>query len=175
MNAIIVYGSLINKDQLAKESLQLGEAWPVSVHGYKRIFNQEPSWRKGHDQRRAVLNVVPSDQHYFNGLLVWVRDESNFQDLDERERGYNRVGLEWSRLEEYPGFSFPGEQESIYIYTGKPEKRSDDLLPNDNYLELCLNGAKQWGEKFYEVFLQTTYVGGMLLKAFLENERQMQL
>lgn len=169
MNAIIVYGSLINKGQLAKQSLQLGEPLPVSVHGYKRIFNQEPSWRKGHDQRRAVLNVMPSDQHCFNGLLVGVRDESHFQYLDERERGYNRVNLEWSRLEKFAECCFPDEQGSVYIYTGKPEQRGNNLLPNDDYLELCLNGAKQWSEEFYEVFLHTTYVGKISLKAFLEN------
>ena len=130
MSAIVVYGSLINKDQLAKESSHCGEASPVLVHGYQRVFNQEPSWREGHEKRRAVLNVIPSKKHVFNGVLLPLRDSKVFHDLDERERGYDRVRLECSQLAQCAGLPFPSQTDSIFIYRGKLDKRNDDMLPS---------------------------------------------
>lgn len=169
MAAIIVYGSLLNREQLHQKPHLFASAYPVSVKGYRRVFNQEPSWREGDDKYRAVLNVMKSDQAVFNGLLVRLQDGSNFHQLDERERGYHRIAITQAQLTSFSSSSsentsFVNKSEPIFIYVGKPEKQNDDLLPNKSYLELCLCGAKHWGEEFHEQFLQTTYVGGLTLK-----------
>jgi hypothetical protein len=100
MNALIVYGSLINKSELVQNGFSLGNTRPAIVQGFKRVFHQEPSWRKsGQGEERAVLNVVSSQPHWFNGLLVSNLDDGFFVDLDERERGYNRIRVAPSYLQ----------------------------------------------------------------------------
>ncbi len=173
MIAVVTYGSLINQEQLRAKPHLLAEACPVVVKGYRRVFNQEPSWRKGCDKHRAVLNVIRSNDDCFNGLLVNVRNNNSLRELDERERGYDRVLVSPSDVV-YPASSYHSVRSGlslkcVYIYLGKLEKKNDNILPNTAYLDLCLCGAKHWGEEFYEQFLQTTYVGGYTLKTFLQN------
>jgi len=174
MPAIIAYGSLINPTQLCA-SYPLTAPRPVVVRGYRRSFNQEPSWRKGDAQRRAVLNVVPSEGDCFNALLISLQSSSDFCELDEREKGYNRTLVEASRITRLDNIScslyseFSSEQ--IYLYVGKPDKRNNEILPSENYLNLCLRGARYWGKAFYKQFLQTTYVGSSPLSAFLQRDK----
>lgn len=184
MTAIIVYGSLINPEQLHQKPHLFARAYPVFVKGYRRVFTQEPSWRGGDDKHRAVLNVIKADKDGFNGLLVRLQDGSDFHQLDERERGYNRIAITQAQLAPFTPvssigksgpmlaggiFSEPVFSEPTFMYVGKPEKQNDDILPNKNYLELCLCGAKYWGEDFHEQFLQTTYVRDLTLKLFLQK------
>ncbi len=174
MDAVVTYGSLINQEQLCAKSHLLAEACPVVVKGYRRVFNQEPSWREGHHKHRAVLNVIQSDGDYFNGLLVNLQNSDNFYELDKRERGYDRVPISPSHVI-YPGnrrrlVCSERPLEHVYIYFGKLEKRNNNILPNKTYLDLCLRGARHWGEEFYEQFLQTTYVGRYTLKTFLQSD-----
>ncbi len=166
MATIVVYGSLINQNQLQKMTI-LAEACPVLVKGYKRVFNQEPSWRKGYGEHRAVLSAMLSAEDCFNGLLVGIQDDRDFHMLDERESGYDRTEIARSQLSCFIDTSCSLQSEPIYIYLGKPSKRNDDILPNKSYLDLCLRGAKHWGETFYDQFLQTTHVGTRTLKMYL--------
>ena len=55
-----------------------------------------------------------------------------------------------------------------YIYLGRPEKSHDAILPNEEYLDICLAGARQRGNCFFEDFLKTTFVRGNIpLKEYL--------
>ncbi len=182
MSAIIAYGSLINPAQLCA-SYPLTASYPVVVSGYRRAFNQEPSWRKGDAQRRAVLNAVPSNNDCFNALLINLQGGSDFRELDKREKGYDRTLVDSSRIARidsihrplYSESSFRLSSEQIYLYVGKPDKRNNDILPNEDYLTLCLHGARYWGKAFYKQFLQTTYVGSSPLNAFLQRDKQPRL
>ncbi|MEM6450648.1 MAG: gamma-glutamylcyclotransferase family protein [Cyanobacteria bacterium P01_D01_bin.105] len=170
MSSLIVYGSLINKAQLYQKLNLQSEACPVFIQGYRRIFNQEPSWRQGFNQHRAVLNIVKSATDYFNGLLVDIQDDSAFEHLDKREKGYERITINCSQLAHFTDTSCSICSEATYIYLGHPGKQNNGILPNREYLELCLRGAKQWGEEFYKQFVQTTYVGTHTLEIFLRNK-----
>ncbi len=169
MVAIVAYGSLINQERHQGSHL-FTAACPVLVKGYRRVFSQEPSWRQGDRTYRAVLNVVKSDEDYFNGLLVGLRDNSSFDEIDEREQGYDRVVIASSQLTDFAKVSGAIAASPTYIYLGKPEKQNDNILPNKSYVELCLCGAKHWGKEFYAQFLQTTYVGKHTLETFLQTE-----
>lgn len=175
MSAIVAYGSLLNQKQSGLRSHLLTIVCPVTVKGYRRIFNQEPTWRKGNDRRRAVLSIVQSDSDHFNGLLLALTDNDNFSELDERERGYDRVLVPHACIAYSANTHYLSESKfsfkQTFVYIGKPEKKNDSILPNEDYLHLCLRGAKQWGEEFYEQFLQTTYIGSLNLKTFLAGQR----
>lgn len=163
--AIIAYGSLINPAELAKRSQLYSSAVPVWVKGYKRSFSQEPSWRKGVDVERAVLRVVPSEEHSFNGLLLPLENEADLELLDERERGYTRHKLTPGQIRHFAEgtrLELPGD---VFVYAGKPEKYHPGILPNPVYMEICLEGAKHWGQEFYDAFLSGTFVKHGTLKS----------
>ena len=170
MDALIVYGSLINESELTRGGFPVDGASPVIVEGFKRVFRQEPSWRRS-DQgvKRAVLNVVRSQQHWLNGLLISGLNDGFFTDLDEREKGYERIRMAPSSFRGYDPPSTAPISRNIYIYTGVLDKQSDSILPNESYLRTCLEGAWQWGEDFYGDFLDSTFVkDDILLRTYLE-------
>jgi hypothetical protein len=169
MDALIVYGSLINESELVKGGFSVDSTSPVIVQGFKRIFRQEPSWRADQGEERAVLNAVRSQQHWLNGLLIWGLDDGFFIDLDEREKGYERIGVASSSLRRYDSSYTSPIPQNIYIYTGDEDKQSDSILPNESYLRTCLEGAEQWGEDFYSDFLHSTFVkNDILLRTYIE-------
>lgn len=169
MDALIVYGSLINESELIQGGFSIDRTCPVIIQGFKRIFRQEPSWRRSDlGKERAVLNAVRSQPHWLNGLLVWGLDDGFFTDLDEREKGYERIEVEPSSLRRYDSSRTAPIAQNIYIYTGDVDKQSDSILPNESYLHTCLEGAEQWGRDFYSDFLLSTFVKDeVLLKTYL--------
>jgi hypothetical protein len=170
MDALIVYGSLINESELVQGGFCVDRTCPVIVQGFKRIFRQEPSWRRSDlGKERAVLNAVSSRSHWLNGLLIWGLDDDFFTDLDEREKGYQRIEVDPSSLRRYGSSSTTSIPQNIYIYTGDMDKQSNSILPNESYLRTCLEGAEQWGEDFYSDFLHSTFVrDNVLLNTYLE-------
>lgn len=158
MNSLIVYGSLLNKHELGRQGFKLGDVNPVIISGFKRVFNQEPSWRTGVAQERAVLSVVKSDSYWLNGILISNLPESLILKLDERERGYDRIEIGSIHVRMYKDTKGLTTAGKIYMYIGRPEKQNPVILPNSSYLNICLEGAKQWGQDFYQDFLDTTYL-----------------
>jgi|SRR5215210_1142915 len=156
MDALIVYGSLINKSELEKGGFPLDSTRPVVVRGFKRVFCQEPSWRSDQGEQRAVLNVISSEHHWLNALLILDLDDGFLADVDEREKGYDRIRVAPSCLRGYQPLSTTPQ--NIYTHVGKADKQSDSILPNASYLSICLEGARQWGEDFYNEFLDSTFV-----------------
>lgn len=160
MHALLVYGSLMHPKELARHRLSENAAVPVRVRGYRRSFCQEPSWRVGSAGERGVLTVHPSEDAWFNGVMVCGLDTAVFESLDERERGYGRIHVPASRLALYPGAEDPPRCRNLYLYTGRSEKYNASLLPNSAYLALCTEAASRWGTDFLDDFLSTTFIQG---------------
>lgn len=170
MNALIVYGSLINESELIQYGFPLDGTYPVIVQGFKRVFSQEPSWRADQGENRAVLNVISSEHHWLNALLISGLNDSFLVDVDEREKGYDRIRVAPSSLRAYhPHHTAPTPQ-NIYIHSGQTDKQSDSILPNPSYLDTCLEGAKRWGEDFYTDFLDSTFISNDIpLRTYIEQ------
>jgi len=68
---VIGYGSLINPDEF-KRTLDTSPAdvAPSKCNGYRRMFNNEATWREMEDSKRAVLNVTPDTHSWINGILL---------------------------------------------------------------------------------------------------------
>ena len=150
---LIVYGSLLHPDELAKHAITPERVTPVIVSGWRRVFDQEPSWRPSDSDHRAVMNILRDDDHWFNALLIRDLTPEHIRDLDERERGYDRVALPDGSVTAYTGEVIP----DCIVYAGKPEKRNDRIYPNPDYFELCREGAQSHFEAFYRDYLETTY------------------
>ena len=100
-------------------------------------------------------------------LLGAARD---LEPADRRERGYDRYRVDDGSLTRH-GDGTPLELlGSACLYVGKPDLYGRDVLPNPEYLRICLEGAREWGEDFYEDFLRTTFLcDGRTLEEFVED------
>lgn len=153
MYKLIVYGSLINEEELQNQGLWGHNVEPVKVFGYKRVFNQEPSYRMVDSNDRAVLSIQAEPSAWFNGVMIKDIDEAFFEALDMREIGYERIKVE---CKTYKGDFY----KDCFVYMGKDDKRNNDIQPNKDYLNLCLLGAKALGVEFHKDFVNTTFKNG---------------
>ena len=167
MFQLLAYGSLLSSTELSKLGFDPTTATPVTVHGYRRSFHQEPSWRECATPQRAVLSAERHASSSFNAVLATAVEDSPIESLDHRERGYRRVTVEPSELRLFDNGGTPQTCGEIYLYCGKPCMRNESLLPNPTYLELCLQAARSRGHEFHRAFLRSTFVGEKYLQEFL--------
>jgi len=164
---IVGYGSLLSLDELVPFLETDGKrVVPVRVEGFRRVFNQESVWRaevtEGGEKESAVLNAVRDDGGAMNGVLVPDLSAQEYEALRVRESGYRMVEVETEDIEPYADgeFSDLPDSDVVLVPTGKEERVDDDLLPIPEYVEICLEGARHWGDGFRDEFLRTTYVRG---------------
>lgn len=165
--SLLVYGSLINKDELLNNDIEILDYTPVFVKGFKREFSQEPSWRKSTSQNRAVLNVREDANHFINALLINIYKE-NITILDKREIGYKRLKVDSNCIEFKYGLKKHIRQNDIFIYVGKDEKYNNLILPNLEYMDICIQGATTWGKFFYDDFIKSTFIQDEALESFIK-------
>jgi cation transport regulator ChaC len=152
-NNLVVYGSLMDKNELLNENINIDDIDLVKVYGYKRIFNQEPSNRMVQSVNRAVLNVLEDGDSWINGIVLKNVSDELFAILDKREKGYERYNMYEKKVVTYGGETLT----NCCIYLGNIVKLSFEILPNLEYLDICKNAAKTHGEEFYNDFLETTF------------------
>ena len=150
----IVYGSLLHPKELERHCITMDRVSFVKVKNYKRIFNQEPSWRKSDSINRAVLNIQEDKTSWFNAIVIKNITEENLIELDKRERGYDRINLQNGLVRHYEDNKII---KNCFVYIGKIGKQNDSILPNTEYFNLCLEGAKYHFDTFYQDFLISTY------------------
>lgn len=154
MKNLVVYGSLINKDELKKENISIDNIEIVKIYGFRRIFNQEPSHRLVNSINRAVLNIEAAEEEsWFNAIVIKNLSLDYLNNLDIREKGYTRINLESNQVITYNNENIP----DCIIYKGREVKHNDMILPNFDYLNICLNGVKSFEKEFFDDFLKTTY------------------
>ncbi len=150
----IIYGSLLHVDELKKQNIDPSRVDLVKVKGFKRVFNQLPSWRKVDGIKKAVMNIEKDENSWFNALVIKNLNDKYIQELDYRERGYNRSSLKDGSVTLYSDGNI---LKNCIVYKGKEDKQSNEILPNSNYFEICKNGAKCHGKEFLNDYLKTTY------------------
>lgn len=179
---VIGYGSLLSLDELVPFlETDASRVVPVRVEGFRRLFNEESVWRvrasEGDDEERAVLNAVRDEGCSMNAVLVPDVSAEEYEALRVRESGYRMVEVEDDEIEPYADEEdeFPEgvEDDIVLVPTGREERVDDDLLPIPEYVEICLEGARHWGDGFHEEFVRTTYVrggAGGTLRDYLDDE-----
>jgi len=167
MVGIVAYGSLINPQEIETQREQPSHIIPIKLETFKRSFNQRAAWRESSSEHAAVLNAQTSEKNWLNGVCYCFRD-FDFSALDNRERGYSRTAVLPDKINSYQGHNLP-ELAEVHIYLGKKEYKNSTTLPNPDYLNICLMGAKHWGEDFYRDFLNTTHINnGILLREYIQ-------
>ena len=153
MKNLIVYGSLLNKDELLKEGINLEDIELVKVFGFKRVFNQEPSYRLVNSINRAVLNIQEDKNSWFNAIVIKNLSNEYINTLDIREQGYFRLDLTNEQVKSYNNKMIS----NCIVYKGKQGKENKEILPNFDYLNICLKGVESLGKEFLQDFLKSTY------------------
>jgi len=169
MLGIVAYGSLIDPAEAKKQGEAPLHSIPVKATGFRRSFDQKPAWRTASDEGSAVLGVHKSEPDWLNAIC-YCYNTFDFMALDKRERGYIRTTVPLNTLKCYRGTTLP-LLEAVIIYLGRPEYQNLRIFPNQSYLNLCLRGAKNWGNEFYHDFLHTTHINnGVLLDGYLNRK-----
>jgi len=153
MYNLIVYGSLLNPKELLKHDIDLKNIECVKVKGFKRVFNQLPSWRETEGFKKAVLNIEKEQNCWFNAIVIKNLSKKYIEELDQREKGYDRISLKDDAVRNYKDESL----KNCIIYKGKAGKQSDKIAPNPNYYKICLEGAKSHFKEFFADYMKTTY------------------
>jgi len=150
----IVYGSLLHVDELKKQNISMNKVQFVKVKNFKRVFNQEPSWRKVDGIHKAVLNIQSDKDLWFNALLIEGITQEHVDELDVRERGYDRISIPDGDVTLYEDGSVI---KNCIVYKGKAGKQNPEILPNIEYFKICKDGANSHFKEFYDDYMATTY------------------
>ncbi len=148
---IIGYGSLLNKASAERTVVCCAEPRPIRVYGWRRVFNiicDEDKDLKTMD--KAVLNVVPDKDAFFNGVLLEI-DEDDLERLKMRECEYTIVTVDVCcfRTNEKLG--------KAILFVGKPDRLTYFIHPDPDYYQLCREGAASFGEDFLKEWDETTF------------------
>lgn len=155
---IFGYGSLINEESLKKTSPNSKIIYPAKIYGFIRVFNLPSTNRICPITKTsvAVLNVEKSEYNeHINGVCIEVSVDE-FEYILEREKGYELIEIE---IQDYnnennrtKGFMFRARHYEAYDYVFESEIQQE-------YLTICLEGAKNFGEQFLKEFKNTTFIG----------------
>lgn len=168
MNYLAGYGSLIHPNETKRHTFTPTCQEVVRIFGFQRIFNQEFTFRKSNGEKAAVLNVEPKRDSWINAVLLGGFDEQFHEELNARESGYDKVEVDKKDICGYLPISFQ-QNDKVFIYIGKKGTQNSEILPIEEYLSLCLEGANSFHGQFYEDFLDTTIVNkNILLRQYLE-------
>lgn len=157
------YGSLISLDSIRATAPGVSSLRPVYIKGFRRDFSlHDPEGYTVTNQDLAgipfcSLDVQPCDDPAarVNGVVFAVSNEHDLQALLHREQEY--------KTPKAAVYDFETDEplgSGIVFSSGKNNGKYDSRNPAQvRYLENCLAGAKYFGEKFYEEFTRTTYIG----------------
>ncbi len=150
------YGSLLNM-KLNKELTHPKKICPVMVKGLKRSLNVI-----GPLNKQLVFGVKDVKTASCNGILFKV-SLIELENLRQREKLYTMKLLEQERIvfQYNKSIKFHTYDELICFYPQPkyvvPKKKlaSKPLLPH--YINICVEGAKEINNEFYNDFIETTY------------------
>lgn len=155
---VFVYGSLMDMAEIEKVFPDYTTIILAKLEGYVRDFSKA-SWSWGDDENEdvGVLSIREADDEWCNGLLVTGISEESFEAYVEREGGYSVEQIPTKNVSLYSSTRLSSD---VVIYTAirSPERvLSPDGRVPEKYKQLCYNAAKEYGDKFYTNFKNTTY------------------
>jgi len=157
---IFGYGSLINIKSLKETVPDAKSFFPALLENYIRIFETKATTRFTEQNIPVcVLNLKKNLNTAVNGICFKVTEEY-FNDLLKREGAYELKNITVKSFATQKDFS-------AFVFIDKSNKKQDFLFDEPaqiDYLRTCLNGAKDFGDDFYKMFLENTLINGYKLK-----------
>lgn len=163
---VIGFGTLLLKhslgDTVGGESSDKKKYIPITVKGYKRLFNVVAQhYTPTHKMSRGnveigAANVEYSKEHSFNGVAFEVSDEEILL-IDKRERYYERIEVQ-AHL--FGSDKVLGE---AFLYCALPDSQSvessnDKLLPHWRDIDYARRGAYAISEEFGKAYDESTFM-----------------
>jgi hypothetical protein len=149
MQYIFGYGSLICADSRSRTGVS-SEAYAVSITGIARRWSVPVP-----DYGATALGAHQDENSQCNGVIFAV-DNDNLARFDQRERGYDRIRIDWNQVQNLGYEPLPAEN-PLWAYVGFD---SDDPVPHrpilQTYLDVILNGCLAINPDFAERFIATT-------------------
>jgi len=173
MDKLIIFGfgSLINLESLEATVPDVYDIQPAYIKGFRRDFSVWDSvgWTETNldvaGEAMCALDVKASSDlnSRVNGITFRL-GQSSYKRLIEREGNYRLVKTIAYNFEsgEEIGECFmfsANKNNGTYDFKSKAQKR---------YLEICLESARQYGERYYHEFLSSTFLGSKRLDEFPE-------
>ena len=153
------YGSLLNQKSLRRTIPDAENIVPCFIKGFKRDFSVwDPiGFRSGEHANVGFCALdVKKDSNpnsRVNGILFEM-SENHFDSLLDREQGYRPV-----QVNAYDYATGKLLQEAILFSADRNNGTySFESSAQENYLKICLDGAKSYGDDFYSEFLKSTYI-----------------
>jgi len=162
------FGSLINAQSASYNICK--RRGPAIAFGLKRIFNYKDHYLESCNigcpnencmQEQAKLNAADTKDpnHMINGILYDITAE-DLNSLRPRERGYDLERLyvvdHYDALDE--SCTTPRVYEAYLLRARNENQVSYENVPDINYLNVCLEGARSFGKPFLKLFFDTTYL-----------------
>lgn len=161
MKQIFWFGSLMSLSSIKASAPGVSEVTPAYVRWFIRDFSIWcPEWFTATfpdikwiwfcalDIKRSVR-----DSNLVNGVIFQVSDEE-FEEIKIREQEYDIISSSC--------FDFVSHEniwECFFFSANKNNgKYNHGCKAQETYLKVCLDGAKEQGDDFYEQFLKTTYL-----------------
>lgn len=159
------YGSLINIKSLLSSVPDAIDIQPGYIKGFRREFSllDPEGWTTTNldvaGMPFCALDIRPTNsQERVNGVVFAV-SEVYFHELLRREKEYQQIK---TTVYDYSTDEPLGE--CLVFSSGKNNGTFEaDNKAQQRYVEVCLEGARAIGPRFYEEFLASTYIGGNAL------------
>jgi hypothetical protein len=153
---VIGYGSLLNINDVYRTSPNLVKHEVGYLNGWTRIFNM------GNTNTGSYLNVYPNDEQENMIVAILTIPSKDMMEFIEREINYRFVEVNVRDTD--------NEVHSAWMVLGYKENVKHNLIPQVNYLHLCMNGAgKLDGQKGITNFINSTETCFGPLKEFLQT------
>ena len=153
------YGSLINmRDNKLLFLKNKRKICPIMVSGLKRSFNVSSTGGK-----YKVLGVKESTDKnkQCNGILIEITDSEELAKLIKREKNYTPRQLTPERLS-FPYKKYLSLNNTDQVICFYPQtkyilkkKEAAEIKIRPKYLQICLEGARDFGEDFLNDFTET--------------------
>jgi len=150
---IFAYGSLINIDSAREDVPNLKKMYQGKLKGFRRVFNLQAKRLNSPCGLVAVLDIENDNNSYLNGVYFEIKEDDLIA-LKNREILYKFIEVDIVGKNE--------EKIKALVVQAKGKTRTNYKFNCDvqeKYLRICLDGAKSQGEKFFEEFRQTTFIG----------------
>jgi cation transport regulator ChaC len=165
------YGSLINETSMRASSPRAVDIMPAYITGFRRSFAKWNGLEHLSETARqgripfCALDVQPHESHRVNGVVFKV-DDREFEKLIEREYGYQML--------ETAAYHYDSDDNvgTTYVFSAENPTSTYDFgnASQERYLQICLAGAQNLGDSFYQEFIETTYIADSRLHEAIRLE-----
>lgn len=154
---IFGYGSLINESSLKKTCENAKILYPAKLYGFIRVFNIPSAVRfcTRANKPCAALNAEKSEwNEYINGVCIQI-PKDDLDKLLKREEGYELVQVDIEHFNE-------PKTQRVFMFRSLHFESYDYIWNSDEqkeYLSICEEGCKIFGNEFLKEFRKTTFIG----------------